>query len=271
MSPIGAEKLIAGRVALYALLARLFRTEAGPAFLDRLEALRLPAATGPRGIAEGCRLMAGFLRRHRAAAVSELAVDFARVFLCAGGRGGALPYESVYTSPERLLMQEARDAVLANYRRESLQRAADFRGPEDHVALELEFMAHMCRRTAAAMGRGERQAALACLDRQREFLNRHLLRWVPAFCRDVRRLAGTDFYRGLARFTADFLRVDRELLRGLGWRRQGLYGHRSRAGPRGPSLPLRDGGKVARGRSRMVDLPVAFDAGDTIGPPPQVR
>ena len=73
-------------------------------------------------------------------------------------------------------------------------------------------MARRCGAPAAAWGRGAPEAALDLLERQRAFLNRHLLRWVPAFCEDVRRLARTDFHRGLARLTVGFLRMDREIV-----------------------------------------------------------
>jgi len=75
----------------------------------------------------------------------DLAVEYAGLFLNMRLVSVA-PFESVYTSPEHLLMQEARDEVLSEYRREGLDKVKDFKEPEDHIALELGFMAYLCQR-----------------------------------------------------------------------------------------------------------------------------
>lgn len=140
-----------------------------------------------------------------------LAAEYAGPFLNVGKRP-ACPYESVYTSPERLLMQEARDEVLAVYREEGLSRSEALKEPEDHIAIEFEFMAHLCQKAVAAFEQGDRAACLASLEKQRSFLEQHLLVWVPDFCRDVEGAATTDFYRGVAQLTAEFLVEEREAL-----------------------------------------------------------
>lgn len=62
----------------------------------------------------------------------------------------AYPFESVHTSPKRLMMQEARDEVLAVYRSEGLDKLPSWKESEDHIALELEFMAVLGDRIVAA-------------------------------------------------------------------------------------------------------------------------
>ena len=61
--------------------------------------------------------MKEYLRHRDSGTRQELAVDYARVFLCAGmyEQLMAPPYESVYTSEEHLLMQDARDSAVAFY------------------------------------------------------------------------------------------------------------------------------------------------------------
>jgi TorA maturation chaperone TorD len=68
---------------------------------------------------------------------------------------------------------------------------------DDHVGLELLFMALMDERAAD----GDQVAETA---RQR-FLQEHLQQWIPSFCRDVETAAVTDFWRGVARLTAGIL------------------------------------------------------------------
>lgn len=200
-------QFMSGRAAIYALLARFYREEADPELLTRLAAMRIPASEGSPETNCGFRLIENFVGGREGQGMHDLAIDFARVFLGAGPES-AFPYESVYTSPEKLLMQDARDCVLRIYRSEGLGCAAHFNEPEDHLALELEFMAHLCRRAASCPVDGEVTGLEHLLTAQQAFLRDHLLNWVPLFARDAERIAMTSFYKGVARLTADFLQLD---------------------------------------------------------------
>jgi TorA maturation chaperone TorD len=149
------------------------------------------------------------LEPHRV--IAELAADYAGLFLNAGGRP-AYPYESVHTSPERLLMQQARDEVRQAYVAAGLTRSDECREPEDHIALELEFMRYLCSCTVAALQQGNPEQTRVQLQRQREFLVRHLLAWGPKFCEDVIRNAATDFYRAVGCLVRDFLKFEKEMI-----------------------------------------------------------
>ena len=98
--------------------------------------------------------MRRYLARRGPDARQDLAVDYARVFLAAGVYEGetAVPYESVYTSPEGILMQDSRDEVVRAYRRWGLAIPRDLNVPEDHLAFELEFMGRLSERIAAGLG-----------------------------------------------------------------------------------------------------------------------
>ena len=147
--------------------------------------------------------------------VEELRVDYARCFVGHGQDtcGAAFPFESVYTSKKRLLMQEARDEVLAIYRASGLDKDESWREGEDHIALELEFMATMARRCADALESGDTKAARSLLQTQRNFLSDHLLRWVPLMTKELRTFAKTDMYLGLSYLTDGFLADDGKYLK----------------------------------------------------------
>ena len=177
------------------------------------------AASGVEGaLDEGAALFRAFLRKAAAADLQEmetaLAAEYAALFLNAGKRS-VHPFESVYTSAGRLVMQKARDEVLAAYRQAGLAQSEEFKEPEDHIALELEFMADLCRKLSRALAEGDRLACLAFLARQREFLDTHLLIWVPAFCNDLGKASSSDFYRGIATLTAEFIQSEREAIPAL--------------------------------------------------------
>ena len=198
----------------YGLLSRLYRVEADEALLAELRAMRFPAATGSDAMDRGHRLITAYLGRPADGMALELAVDYTRTFIGAGvdGRAAAYPFESVYTSKDRLLRQDARDEVLALYRSEGLNKSGSWKDEEDHVAVELEFEAVLCDRAAEALGTGDEDRAVELFKTQRGFLEGHLLNWVPALTADMRRFAKTDLYRGLAELTDGFLATDRAFL-----------------------------------------------------------
>ncbi len=198
------------RAATYGLLSRLYRTEVDDDLLAELHGLRFPASTGNEAADAGYRLIAGYLSERHDNALVELAIDYAHVFIGHGvdSYSAAYPYESVYTSEKRLLMQAARDEVLAVYRSQGLDKQAGWKEAEDHVAAELEFMQIMAERTADALDRGDEDAAAALVAVQRNFLADHLASWVPVMTLDVRKFANTDLYRGLAALTDGLLAID---------------------------------------------------------------
>lgn len=205
------------RAVTYGLLARLYRVEIDRAFLDDLHAMRFPASTGTPACDAGYRALATYLSNADERSVTELAVDYTRVFIGYGvdSYSAAYPYESVYTSEKRLKMQEARDEVLAIYHAYGLAKNEGWRESEDHVAVELEFMQFMAERSAAALDEGDEERAAHLLAVQQGFLGDHLAAWAPMLTADVRRLAKTDLYQGLADLTDGFLAEDAAFLDAL--------------------------------------------------------
>ena len=212
--------LLNNRENLYRLLARIYFEEADEAFLNRLRGMGFPSRCGDAEMEEGFRLMEEYLKNVKSAsgdAVTDLAVDYARVFLGAGIAvlDAAYPYESVYTSGKRIIMQKARDEVVGLYLEKGLKKSESLDFPEDHVALELEFMAFLCAEAKRHVEAGDYPAAAACCGEQKVFLGRHLLNWVPGFCADVLKYSATEFYRAAAKITAGFLRMDNVMLESL--------------------------------------------------------
>lgn len=202
------------RQKTYSLLSRIFRVEADEALLDELAALDL-SATGESKIDEGYSLWRDFLASRDELTLLNLARDYVKVFIGAGrgAQSAAYPFESVYTSKERLMMAEARDEVFAIYAYAGLVKDKDFKAPEDHIALELEFMAYLADKTAAALEAGDEDVAGDIFTQQMNFLSDHLLNWVPYdFTSDILRFAATDLYKGLALVTCGFLATDSEFM-----------------------------------------------------------
>ena len=141
----------------------------------------------------------------------DLAAEYNRVFLNMGP-DPVYPYESVYTSPEHMLMQDARDEVLALYRAEGLTSALEVNIPEDHLSFELDFMAYLCEQAALAYASGNLPGAGEYSAKQKTFIKEHLLNWVPEMCRDMDRRVHTEFYKSLCAITKEHLEAEREWL-----------------------------------------------------------
>jgi anaerobic sulfite reductase subunit A len=206
------ETLLTQREQMYRFLGRIYHREMDQALLKKVRGMRFPNEAGAAGLEEGYRMLEAYLRNPGYDPVTDLAVDYARTFLGAGihERDAAYPYESVYTSPEKLIMQDARDQVVAIYLARGLHVSEKMDFPEDHVALELEFMARLCWESRRELKK--RKALTDCFREQKKFLEEHLLNWVPAFCADVEKYASTDFYRAAAKITLNYLRLDQSLL-----------------------------------------------------------
>jgi len=202
------------RQETYALFSRLFRQEITPDLLRRLRKMR-SGIPDPEAAGKGYILLDRYLSSTEALeddqVVLALSADYAGLFLNAGSCP-VYPYESVYTSPGQLLMQEARDQVRRMYVACGLTLSDQFHEPEDHIALEMEFMSYLCFRSTVASEEGNAETVQVHLHSQREFLQNHLLLWAPRFCDDLVKNATTDFYRALGYLVRDFLQLEKALI-----------------------------------------------------------
>jgi len=155
----------------------------------------------------GLAAMKEYLRHRHGGTRQELAVDYARVFLGAGNydRITAPPYESVFTSEERILMQDARYGALCYYRRAGLDLPADNTTPEDHLGFELQFAAALCDRAKEAIAAGDGRALQEAVALGYSFFAFHQRNWLPQLCDAVDEWAQTDFYRQLAAVTRGYV------------------------------------------------------------------
>ena len=202
------------RARTYGMLARIFRVEADDDLVTQMRGMKFPTATGNEHVDKGYRLLFNYLSTVWEDTRLDLARDYMRTFIGHGvnGHSAAYPFESVHTSEKRLLMQEARDEVLAIYRANNLKKDESWRDCEDHIAVELEFMQVMAKRTADALLAGREDEAVEELRTQRAFVRDHLANWVPIFVHDIMQWSETDFYRGAGELLLGFVQVEGETL-----------------------------------------------------------
>jgi len=147
--------------------------------------------------------------------IEELAADYASLFLGIGNHP-AHPYESVYLSREKIAMREPWCEVMNIYCQEGLAKKDSVKEPEDHIAYELEFMAHICQKVVEQVERSDNKEVTRLLKTQKDFLENHLLLWLPTFCDDVvngsRKL---EFYKLIAVILERFIFLDSQYLKRL--------------------------------------------------------
>lgn len=143
---------------------------------------------------EGVNLIA---QNTDSAMLDELAADYSGIYLTHALR--ASPYESVWIDEEGLAMQEPMFQIREAYRRHGLS-ARDWRKrSDDHLVLQMQFVAHLFEKHDD-------------LGEAANFLDEHLLRWLPDFATIIASRSATPFYAGLSIYTAAYMDEVRDLL-----------------------------------------------------------
>ena len=141
----------------------------------------------------------------------DLKMDYTRLFVGVGKIIAPL-WESVYFNKERMIFQEQTIQVRQWYRRFGLVPEKLHKEPDDHVGLELSFLAYLAQLGLQALDENDEIEFEKILQAQRQFISEHPLKWVPDWCKLVKEHAETEFYLGLALLTHGALLVIAEQL-----------------------------------------------------------
>ncbi|WP_281654986.1 molecular chaperone [Eggerthella sinensis] len=166
------------------------------------------------------------------AACDQLAGTYTRLFVGPAALP-APPWESVYVNPDPLLFQKSTLAVRRAYREAGYLPVSYPHVADDHLAIELNFMAALagsvvalnetCDERAERDAQGDAAASdeaaapaasdgEALLRAQAAFLDEHLLRWVDAFATRLSEHEAAGVYPAAARMAAAFCAVDRRTI-----------------------------------------------------------
>lgn len=137
--------------------------------------------------------------------------DFNRLFV-GPDRLKAPPWESVHRSRERLLFEAETLQVREWYARFGLAAPRLNREPDDHVALELEFLAALAERALTALEEDRPGDATELVAAHQAFLAEHVLTWVPTLMETIRQNAETSFHKGVAELVTGALESAESLL-----------------------------------------------------------
>ena len=130
-------------------------------------------------------------------------VEFAHLFLLPEG---VRPYESVYRGKKKLLMDKPWEEVKNFYRKVGVVKDKEEHHPEDHISVELGFMSFISHLTAESLEEERDVSPLVKL--QIEFLQEHLLKWLPQLKDNILENKYADIYRPLVKLVEEFLQTD---------------------------------------------------------------
>jgi len=173
----------------YALLATLLAGAPDTGLLQRIAQLReneTPLGRAHAALAE-------------AAGVTDaeaVAREYFALFI-GTGRGELLPYASYYRTG--FLNERPLARLRADLAALGIERAAETSEPEDHAAILCETMSGLID--------GEFRAPL---DRQRQFLDKHLAPWIGRFFADLEAAQTARFYRPIGTIGRLFIAIETE-------------------------------------------------------------
>ena len=145
------------------------------------------------------------------ASPGALAVEHARLFAGLGeSYGPAPPFESMHAGIPA--QGDSIPNMVDAYRAAGFDRIDVPAVPQDHIAVELRFMALLAAQESGARDTRDIERVRALLTHQRRFLEDHLLPWVPAYCERIAAEARELFFTAVAHMTAETLAADRDNL-----------------------------------------------------------
>ena len=182
------------RADMYGLLATLLARPPGQDILDAAAALEGDASDLGRGITA-----LGKLARTATPASAEREYNALFIGL---GRGELLPYASYYLTG---FLNEKPLAVLRQHMAQlGIERSADVKEPEDHIATLCEMMAGLIR--------GDFGEALS-IDDQHAFFNTHIATWAGHFFGDLEGAKGSVLYAPVGKVGRAFMEIEIEAFR----------------------------------------------------------
>lgn len=209
--------LLAGRACAYRALQTVLGNEPSPEVLGAWsgeaaqDALALYRASAPARYAELAEGLASVCADVDEAAVEDLRREYTELFIGPASLA-APPWESVYVAGEPLLFQPVTLEVRRAYLDEDLVPTEYPHVADDHVSLELDFMAALAARMLQAWGEGDAAEARRLAESQIAFLDKHLLVWIEPYCEALRGAGEYRFYPQVVELAQLAMRADRALL-----------------------------------------------------------
>ncbi|MBD3793121.1 MAG: molecular chaperone TorD family protein [Campylobacterales bacterium] len=196
---------IENRITLYALISRLMITEVDVQFLEQIESngAILDLFPNYKEWAKRKEFNNSILKER------YLDVDYANLFLL-----HLVPYESFYKRDDQMIESGGDNPLIQLYNeldfRVELDKARVVSA--DHIGVELEFMYMLCDAIKKAFEAADEEGIQELLEVQKNFMQDHLLDWVPMYLINMKRESRTPLYHDGAELAMEFLLSDFEYI-----------------------------------------------------------
>jgi thiosulfate reductase/polysulfide reductase chain A len=199
-----AKKVAAGKQIIQRFFATVFADEISSELYQAmkseafLRSIKTVAETFfSKELARGALALFEFMDRAGVDSYRELRYEYADLFLNAGNNP-VLPCESFYADREPVTHGEPLFQMRETLKKYGLYKDPNYWEPEDHIAVEFDFLSEMNRREAA----GDKAAAQARAD----FGKQHMA-WRTEFCAVLHAADKSGFYQALSELTLGYLYV----------------------------------------------------------------
>lgn len=215
------QPLLEARIFAYDFLRRTYLEEPSKDFLEALShhqiALAFPFREESEEIAEGTQKVQSYLEQNNVLSkqgYDKLHWDYTRLFI-GPYELPAPPWESAYLNKDKLLFQEETRLVRLAYLKYAFLPKQYLQEADDHLGLELDFMYQLSTMAYEKALAGDYVGFKEILNDQLDFLEQHLLHWIPTFAEKVISHANTEFYQGMAHILRGLLHLDLSALNEL--------------------------------------------------------
>ena len=125
--------------------------------------------------------------------------EYTRLFI-GPGKPPVSPYASIYISdePKPKLMDESTIEVRKQYLVNNIVMANMNSVPDDFLGAELEYINYLTMKSLELIEKSETEELGALLQKQVNFINEHLVTWIPNFTQSLLDSTTEDFFKGYA-------------------------------------------------------------------------
>lgn len=181
---------------IFRLLAQIFSVEPDLQLLHEVAKIDLPeedSLASVRKMVEAVRSSKESLETLQ----EELSIEFARLFI-GPIKPLSIPYASWHISDPRQLMTDETVEVRQRYLDAGMAVRELYSIPDDHVAIELEFLSYLTAEMIAAHAVGNSTRIDELQKMQDDFVTEHMQKWIPDFVDSIDKSDAHPFYKGAA-------------------------------------------------------------------------
>ncbi len=203
------KELSGARAQTYLFMASLFYYDSLPAISKSIRNKSILKGLTPSG--RGFKLLKKFVEED-APKIKKLrdALEIEHTALFVLGKlTKGRPYESFYLDKDRKIGARVTINVDKFYKSAGVNFTDAQDEIADYIAIELEFLYHMCSREEEAWKTGDTAHALGYLKFQRDFIVDHLGKWIKPFCDDTLEEAKMDFFKAACYLLTEFMEIEK--------------------------------------------------------------